>query len=506
MSHYNYERLSAQDNDFLLWEKPNLPMHVGVTQIFAAGSLALAGGGIDFPAIKSRIEAILHRVPRYRQKVMRIPGSSRRVWVDDAQFSIDYHMRHTALPHPGDEDQLKQLSARILERPLDRARPLWEMWVVEGLQGDRFAMICKMHHCVCDGAAGMNLARNLYSLTPHEKIAPARRFIPRALPPRAQLRRDEWAEFLGLPWRVTGDLLRFARRADDLSAELAARLRALAEMALLKIVPASHTPLNGPVGPHRALDWLTLSLADLKAMRRAFDCSVNDLILTLVCGAVREFMLRRQVRPEGLEFRVSAPVNVRSEREQGRKEGNRVSSWVLTLPIGEADPLAQLGRIRDSTRHLKESRQAVAVEMVEAIHEWLPLDIQALASGTQNMFVSNVPGPQFPLFLSGAELLELYGQPPLIENLGLVVSVISYNGKVCFALTADPDRVPDLPDFTELLRAAFLRLQAAALPRPVAKRRVDGAALKVVKAPQVAAKRTRAGRRLAPRQGAAQRH
>jgi diacylglycerol O-acyltransferase len=454
MGHYKYERLSARDNDFLLWEKPNLPMHVGSTQIFEVGPLASEGGGVDFDTIKRGVEGILHKIPRYREKLAWMPGEEHAVWVDDPNFNLEYHMRHMSLPRPGSDEQLKELVARIMERPLDRARPLWEIWVVEGLQGERFATIAKTHQCMTDGVGGMALARNLFSTSRDHSLPEPRRFVPRPQPGAGELRWDEWLRRLGMPRQVLGELGDFVRNNENPAREIASRVRALGQLAWRKAVPASDSPLNGPVGPHRIFDWLTLSLADVKAVGQALRCSVNDVVLAAVTGGVREFMIHRQVRPEDLDFRVASPVDVRGEREDARY-GNRVSTWLLRLPIGEADPLMQVAEIARSTQKLRESHQAGAIETLEAIHEWIPIDLQRLSAGTQNTFVSNIPGPQVPLYLLGAELLSVFIQPPLIENLGLALGVISYNGEVGWGFNADYDRVPDIGDLVGMVRASF---------------------------------------------------
>jgi diacylglycerol O-acyltransferase len=469
VSPYRYERLSAQDNGFLRWEKPNLPMHGGATQIFRAGPLATPEGGIDFETLKRGLESILHLIPRYRQKLAWLPAEKHAVWVDDPHFSLDYHMRHTALPRPGSDAQLKQLAARIMERPVDLGRPPWEIWVVEGLRDGRFAAIAKMHHCMVDGVGGVDLASRLMSTTPAEEIhieSPPR-FVPRALPSRVELLRDEGSRLLGLPLRAARGLLDFVRGSDDPVGEVAGRLRAIAEMARYKLEPVSETPLNGPVGPHRIFDWLQVPLDEIKAVRKQLGCSVNDVVLGIVTGAVREFLIRRQSPPDGLVFRVATPVSVRREEDTGRM-GNRVSTWVLELPLAEPDPRRQIALIHEKTRELKASQQASVVELLEAVHEWIPIDVQALSTGTQNMFVTNVPGPQVPFYMLGAELLEIYVHPPLIENLGLVVGVMSYNGRVCWGLVADYDRVPDVADFAALLRRSFERIVAAARPAAIA--------------------------------------
>jgi diacylglycerol O-acyltransferase len=461
MAHYKYDRLSAQDNDFLLWEKENLPMHGGSTSIFDSGALANEDGGIDFATIKRGIHSILHKLPRYRQKISWIPGTRHAIWVDDPDFNLDYHLRHTSLPRPGSEALLKQLVSRIVERPLDRSRPLWEMWVVEGLEGNQFALVGKTHHCVVDGSGGMTMAKNLFGMSTDYEIEEPHRYIPRPWPTETELRRDEWLRLAGLPFRAAGEVLNMARHPGDTSDEIVERVRALGEMASLKVIPASDTPLNGPVGPHRVLDWFEISLADVKAVRRSLECSVNDVVLATITGAVRDFLIERQTRPDELEFRVATPVNVRRADQEG-EAGNHVSSWIVSLPVSEPDPLEQVAKIRLKTQELKDSHQFKAVEMVEAINEWISIDLQALSTGTQNMYVTNVPGPSFPLYLLGAELKSIFIQAPLIDNLGVAVAALSYNGKVCFGFTADYDRVPDISDFASLTRSSFERLAEAA--------------------------------------------
>jgi WS/DGAT/MGAT family acyltransferase len=471
-SHYKYERLSAQDNDFLAWEKPNGPMHGGSTQIFSPGPLAREGGGIDFATIRRGIEGILHRIPRYRQRLAWVPGEQHAVWVDDRHFNLDYHLRHISVPRPGTDEQLKALVARLFERPLDRARPLWEIWVVEGLEGGRFATVGLTHHCMVDGAAGMDLARSLFSTTPEFSIREPHRYMPRPQPSDAELRRDSWLRLLGLPFDLAGRLREFVRETEDLPGEIVSRVRALGEMALWKAIPASDTPLNGFLGPHRRVDWVELRLDEIKAVRRALDCSVNDVVLAIVTGAVREFLMGRQVRPDGLEFRVAIPVNVRSRSEEGRM-GNRVSTWIVRLPLAEEDPVRQIQELHRTTQELKESHQADAIELVEAVHEWIPLDIQGLAEGTQNMYVTNVPGPQFPLYLMGAKLQAIYLHAPLLQNQGLAVGALSYDGRVCWGFTADEDRLPDLDVFTAAVGRSFERLAQAAGVRLAAARPVE---------------------------------
>jgi len=391
------------------------------------------------------------------------------VWVDDEHFHLDYHMRHSALPRPGSEAQLKRMAARIMEQPLDRSRPLWEVWVVEGLSEQRFALISKTHHCVFDGAAGMGLMGYLLSTDPAQRIPPAPRFVPQTPPSPDELRRAWRRHRRRLPLRALRDLRGFLRAHDDLPEELLRRARALGELAMAKLAPASETALNGPVGPHRIFDWLELPLELVKQIKRARGCSVNDVVLAIATGALREFLAVRQERPEDLDFRVATPVDVRASRDRGRL-GNKVSSWIVPLPVGEADPLAQLDAIHRTTQRMKQSRQAEVVELVTALREWLPFDLQQLQRGSVNAFVTNVPGPQVPLYLAGARLEALYAQAPLIEGLGLVMSATSCDGKLCFGFNADCDRVPDLDELVAFVRASAERLAEAALhPAPAAR-------------------------------------
>jgi WS/DGAT/MGAT family acyltransferase len=467
VDHYNYERLSAQDNDFLLWETPALPMHGSGLCIFEAGPLTTPAGGIDFEAVQRAYAAVLHLVPRYRQKLMWVPGEARAVWVDDPHFRIDYHVRHIALPRPGSDEQLKRLAADLMERPLDRGRPLWETWLIEGLEGDRFALISKTHHCMIDGASGMALMQTLFSASAEVERREAPRYVPRPPPSLLDLQRDAWRRRLGLPARLVSETRRLLRE-DGVARALGGQARALAELARFKLLPASETPLNGPIGPHRSFDWLELPLDEVRAVRRVRGCSLNDVVLATVTGAVREFLIGRQLRPEQLDFRVSAPVNVRGNGDPNRL-GNRVSSWIVRLPLGEADPLAQLREIHATTRALKESNQAAGIDLLTRLHEYLPIDVHGLSNGTQNLLVTNVPGPQLPLYLLGARLLALFAQPPLIENIGLAISAISYDGKLGFGFTGDLARVPDLADFARDVARAFERLADAARAAPASK-------------------------------------
>ncbi|MFT4572519.1 MAG: diacylglycerol O-acyltransferase, partial [Candidatus Binatia bacterium] len=400
MSKYNYDRLSGQDTSFLLWETPNLHMHVASTLILDIGPMATENGGVDFEAFKRFTESTLHRIPRYRQKLKWIPFENRPVWYDDADFEIDYHIRHTSLPKPGTDEQLKKLSARIMAQQLDRDRPLWEIWVVEGLKGKRYAMISKIHHCMIDGTSGIDISQILMRTSPDREVEEPPKFLPRPEPHDRDLFADAMSLRLRSPLRALRGIQEFRRETENLQDEILLRTRAVRAAIANQSTSASETVINGDLGPHRVFDWLTVSLADVKAIRRSLDCTVNDVVLTVVTGAFRDYLAHRQMRPEELDFRIQAPVSVRSEDEKG-KLGNRVSGWLVRLPLDESDPRKQLARINETTRELKDTQQALGAEIILSMMNNMPNALVSLgaqaAAGTMNSIVTNVPGPQFPL-------------------------------------------------------------------------------------------------------------
>ena len=493
MAKHDYERLSAQDFSLLVFEKPNVHMHVTSTQVFEAGPLRKPDGGINIEMFRRAIDGVLHLIPRYRQRLMWTPIENRPVWVDDSHFHLNYHIRHTALPRPGGDTELKQLVARVKEQQLDRARPLWEMWVVEGLQGDRFATVSKVHHCMLDGISGVDLAHVLFSPKPDYEIQEAPRYVPHQAPSQLELLSDAVMHRLSLPFQLARGVTHFRRHAADQMHDLRIRAQAIRELLGYVIEPGSQTPINGAIGMHRRVDWMTTPLAHLEAIGHAMDCTVNDVVLASVAGAVREYLISRRVHPGEIDFRVSAPVNVRGKEDRG-KLGNRVSSWIIPLPIAEANARKRLEALHKFTSELKASKQALGVETMMAIAEWAPASWMAVGArvinGPINMIVTNVPGPRKPLYLLGARLLQLYPLVPLLENTGLGIALITYAGQICWGFNADYEMVPDLPNFVRMLATSINELAAAAgvelehrpieiaaakpAPRPVATGRRQG--------------------------------
>ena len=465
MPSYRYDRLSAQDNTFLVGETPTAHMHISGLSIFDIGDLTTVEGGVDFPKLRAAVEGVLHKIPRYRQKLQWVPVTGNPVWVDDSDFNLDYHVRHTSLPRPGDLGQLKQLAGRIMAQQLDRERPLWEMWIAEGLEGgERFAMITKIHHCMIDGASGVDLAQLLMSVEPEKEPPEPQRYIPRPAPSPGELLRDELGHRIRMPMAAIRGFRALREETEDLRAELGIRAKALGELVGQAFDPPSDTPINGPLGPHRRFDWITFALEDVKALRRAGSCTVNDVVLTTAAGAFREYMQLRNVDPAAIHFRASAPVSMRREEEQGAL-GNRVSSWMVRLPLGEAAPLDRLGAIHEVTQKLKDSQSALGVEMMMQVAEWTPpvlLSLGAQSAGSQtNTIITNVPGPQFPLFMLGARLVNMFPMAPLLENMGIAIALFSYDGKLNWGFVADYNLLPDLSVFRRAVERSFLDLAEA---------------------------------------------
>jgi WS/DGAT/MGAT family acyltransferase len=479
MRSYAYEQLSAQDNMFLVTETPETPMHIAAVMILESGPMKTAEGGIDIGRYKQAIEGILHKIPRYRQKVRSLPMETLPVWVDDPHFSIDYHIRHTSLPRPGTIEQLKALSSRVISHPLDPSRPLWEMWVVEGLEGgDQFAIVSKIHHCMIDGSAGADLSQILMSPDPNAGIEAPVPYYPRPAPSTGEFLADELKRSLTAPFRAAGALTSLVREVlsdpNEAIETLKVQAAAMGEFAESMMNPCSDTPLNGTVGPHRSFDWLTMPLDDVKEVKSALGCTVNDLVLSAVSGAVRRYMEMRRVDPNELDFRVMAPVNIRQEADKG-KLGNHVASWVVPLPVDEADAAARVSKVCETTKGLKKSNAALGAELMMSSMGKLPSSVMAstaaLAAVPINTVVTNVPGPPFPLYVLGARLLGTYPVVPLVAGCGLGIALFSYDGRLCWGFNADPALVPDLDRFVRTVRDSFEELRTLAVKRSLKPKR-----------------------------------
>lgn len=462
-----YETLSAQDQSFLAIEGPALHMHLGVTMVFESSSLSNNGGAVDFDRIRSHIAKRLHLIPRYRQRLAR--GLAREaLWVDDERFDLDYHVRHLRLPTPGDDDMLKALCARIMSRPLDRARPLWEISVVEGLGHDRFALINKTHHCMVDGLSGVELIMALLSLTNEgaNDSVRAQRWTPRQLPSVSKLLRDRLAKPLAVCQAATGLLEEVARHPSAVLDQIHRSVTAVGHALATGLHLAGDSPFNRPIGTQRRMEWLSLDLDEVKEVKNVLGGTVNDTVLATVSGGLRSFLgeVRGDGRPHDL--RALAPVSMRSDGEQSAL-GNRVSAWLVDMPVGEGSPRRRLTRLIGQTAHLRQTDSARGLEILSALGSGtLTLAMRLLNWVLPfNLVVTNVPGPQYPLYLLGARLVDVHPHVPLFPNQGLGIALLSYAGRLCWGFSADRDLVPDLARFRQCVSASFEELLALARER-----------------------------------------
>jgi diacylglycerol O-acyltransferase len=462
MAQRHLDRLTPVDASFLHQEGANSHMHIG--------GLTLVEG--PPPAMDEFLEQIrrrLHLVPRYRHKLAYTAlDSGRPVWSDDPSFNLDYHVRHTALPAPGHWEQLQDLTARIFSQQLDRSKPLWEMWLIEGLEDDRFALITKTHHSLIDGIAGVDLATVLFDLSPDPPpiTNSGRPWKPHSEPGAAQL--------------VTAGLIGAARAgvalAEGALSAMAHPERAVSrareaaegvgEIMWAGLNPAPETPLNVPIGPHRRFVALAGELDDFKTVKNALGGTVNDVVLAVVAGALRSFLISRGRRIEGVELRALVPVSVRAEHEHDG--GNRIVVMRGPLPVYIADPLARLRFVSQAMAGLKESKQALGAEVIAGAQNFAPPTILAQASRLNfstrlfNLIVTNVPGPQFPLYVLGREMLRAIPVAFLPENHALAIAIMSYNGQLKFGLLGDFDALPDIDVIGENIEAELAALLSLA--------------------------------------------
>ena len=465
----SYEFLSAQDSSFLAFETRNTHMHVGAIAIFDAAPLADSSGGLDIERLRNHVGARLRALSRYRQHLDFTPIQGRPLWVDDASFTLRYHVRHTSLPRPGDEMELKELAGRILSQQLDRHKPLWELWFVEGLEGGRSAMIAKVHHCMVDGVGGVGLLTGLLSPAPSSDPTRGLPWAARPVPNRFELLIDEAIQNGSAPLRVLRSLAEAAARPRETSTALTRTAGAVWQAIRAGFRVVANTPLNRPIGPHRRVDWHAIDLEDVRALKKDLDGTVNDVVLAVVTGAVRRFLLSRRWNLKGFDFRAVVPVNMRAGH-QDDAEANRVSAWFVSLPVDERDPLRRFRRVCEQTEQLKHSRAAQGTNFLFRFADWAGSRI-LVDAGTRftarlhpyHLIVTNVPGPQIPLYLLEARLHALYPQLPLFEHQGVAVAVMSYLGKVGFGLIGDLDLVPDLAAFGEATQESFEELRKAAV-------------------------------------------
>ena len=456
------DRLTGVDASFLSNESTTSHMHVGAILIFE-------GPPPRYVDLVEHVRGRLNLVPRFRQKLVVPPlEAGRPLWADDVNFNLSYHIRHTALPEPGGEAQLKRLAGRVFSQQLDRSKPLWELWLVQGLERDRFALLTKTHHAMVDGVSGVDIGTVLFDLEPVPTPAAAEDdWVPQPSPGTAELVGRGIGDALGVPIKVAETAVEAVRHPESAARKAVEALEALSAVVSQFADPAPDVPLNQPIGPHRRYVWARSELAAFKRIKDSLGGTVNDVVLAVVTGSIRDWLHTRGVRTEGLELRALVPVSIRAEDEHGNL-GNRITLMRGPLPVYIEDPVRRLHVISEEMAGLKESKQALGAEMISRFNDFAPPTLLAQASRLNfstrlfNLLVTNVPGPQIPLYVLGRELEEVFPVAFLPQNHALAIAIMSYHGKVGFGLLADYDSMEDIELLGAGINNALAELETAA--------------------------------------------
>ena len=454
------DRLSPLDSSFLHLENEFAHMHIGSTSIFE-------GPPPPFEDVRALVESKLIDIPRYGQVVRFVPMDlGRPVWADDRHFNLEFHVRHTALPLPGGREELRRLVARIMSQQLDRSRPLWEMWVVEGLEDGHWALISKVHHAMVDGVSGAELLSTVLDISPDATIAKAAEWAPRSSPSNIELATDAVAQLVKSPYEQVRALRaagRVPRQAIEQLKEVGAGLSSLA--GILSATPES--TLNGPIGPHRRYVWTSVSVDDIKTVRAALGGTFNDVVLATITRGFRSLLRARDESTDRV-VRTLVPVSVRprNDGEVAAGDGtmaNKVSAMFAELPVMLDDPGEALAAVSEQMADLKESKQAVAGEALTSMADFAPPMLLALgervaaraAQRNVNTVTTNVPGPQLPLYSLGRRMLEIFPFVPLAGQVRVGVAMFSYYGTVYFGITGDYDTCEDIGVLSDGIEAGM---------------------------------------------------
>jgi WS/DGAT/MGAT family acyltransferase len=459
-------RMSTLDAEFFFAEHGNVPLHMGSVATFDGPAPA-------YSDVLRLFESKLPRVPRYRQVVRTVPGQILRpVWADDEHFTIRHQVHHATVPAPGGDEQLRAVAAKLFARRLDLSRPLWEEWFLEGLEGGRWAILSKVHHCMADGIGGNDLMTLVFDTDPQARPPVRVKWVPAPGPSLADRAADQVRDALTWPARqltAASGQLRRAKPQDllDFGRGLGESARRLAE--------PSAGFLNGPIGPRRRWAWTTTSLDELKQIRKAHGGTINDVVLAVITGAFRDLLCERDKLTDGLVVRSLVPVSTRGPDETGVVT-NLVSAVLVNLPAGEPDPLRRLTAIRQQMDSLKHQHQEVSAEILTTM-----LGFSApmlLALGTKAAYrmpqpllqtvTTNVPGPRIPLYVLGRRMTALHPYVPIGNAVRISIAILSYLDTVSFGVTADYDSVPDVDVLVQGIQRGLAELapQPAGAPQP----------------------------------------
>jgi diacylglycerol O-acyltransferase len=454
------DRLTSLDASFLYLETPAQHMHVAGVSVFAPRE----DGPLCYEDVVRVVEARLHLAPRLRQRVLPVPGNlARPLWVDDDRFDLDFHLRRAAIPSPGGRLQLERAVGRVLSRPLDRSKPLWELYVYEGLAEGRTAVLLKLHHALADGIGGMLIGSALFDLQPDAPLgAPAQPWVAEPSPSREEMVRDAIHEMTSHPFETLGDAARAPRRALEAIGHTLSGMGSIVGMGA-----APRGPFDTKIEPARRFATAEVSFERMRAIKRTLGGTVNDVVLTAVAIGLHTLLAARGGTTKGRTLRVMVPVSVRSRAEAG-DVGNRVAPAFVEIPVGRMTPRSRLAKVRASTEELKSGSMAVSADAIIGLGAYAPPALHAAAARLVsrgrwfNLVVSNVPAPQVPLYLGGARLVASYPAMPLSETCGLSVACTSLGGTMAFGLTADWDVLKDIDVLARGIEAGVDDLEAAA--------------------------------------------
>ncbi len=445
-------------------ERSGAHMHVASTSIFE-------GPPPSHEEFREHLASRLHLVPRFRQKVRFVPfAQGRPVWVDDPHLNLNYHVRQTALPPPGSEEQLRILAARIFSQQLDRSKPLWEMWLVEGLEGDRFGIIAKSHHALVDGVSGVDISTVLFDAAPDPEVDPQEPpdWLPRPEPTDAKLLGDALLERATSPAEIVRGVRATLRGPRQVASQLRDGVGAASKM-IGAGMSAPPTPFNVEISPHRRFEYVQTDIDQLKRVKNVHGGTLNDVVLSVVTGALGNYLRARGHDTRELELRAMVPVSVRATSEHGAL-GNKVAAMMAPLPVWCEDPIERLHLLSAAMGDLKASGQAVGAQILTGLTDFAPPTVAAQAARLQprqrffNLVVTNVPGPQFPLYLQGRKLEAMFPMVPLAQRQALCVGIFSYDGQLNFGLTGDYDAMADLDSFCLDLEGAVEEIMAVTPP------------------------------------------
>ena len=463
------ERLTGLDASFLYFETPTMHMHVCATIIFDPSTVE---GGYSFERVREVIESRLHLVKPFRRKLAPVPlNLAHPVWVEDADFDLDYHLRRIGVPSPGTMEQLAEIAGDIASRQLDRNHPLWEMWIVEGLENGNVALVAKMHHCTIDGVSGANLMVHLFDLSPDEVKEPGPEWKPEKAPSDAEL------VGYGLLSRLRQPLNIFKvvpQTVQSVANFIQARRQREDGPGMAAPFTAPRTIMNSAITAHRSVSYTRVPLEDVKKVKKAFGTTVNDVVLAVTSGALRRYLDKYDELPDK-SLIATCPVSVRSDGEDEGEGANKVSAMFTSMATDVEDPVERLRAISAATKGAKEEHNAIGADMLQNWAEFAAPTTFSLAARAysalklaerhpvvHNLVISNVPGPPIPLYFAGARLVALYPLGPIFDGAGLNVTVLSYMDNVDFGFIACKETVPGLWDLAAFVSESLAELVKAA--------------------------------------------